>query len=192
MKGVREPMTFRGLSIGVLIVLTGCVFADGSSHVPIPSGDHAPLIPDIAIGDPIELGQGTSFGRGWRYFAFDSDDGLCVQLDVGTVASGGTVSSMNCGPGFAAADSVFLQLNYGASLNGAVAADGLVRGDVEAVSLRGERGSETAGILMELRAAGEDAKAFVGFLDLGDRIVSITAFDEHGQPLETYHIPDPP
>jgi hypothetical protein len=185
-------MPFRNLAPVVLLAVAGCGIVDRGPEVPRPTGDPAPLIGDVATGDVVALGEGTAFGRGWRYSAFDSEDGLCVQLDVGTVASGGMVSSMNCGKGFAGEDSAFLQLNYGASLNGAVAADGIVRGDVAAVTLRGERGDEAVAALMELPADGDDSKAFVGFLDTGDRIVSITAFDADGQPVETYQVANPP
>ena len=178
------------MALGVLALgLAGCGIAQVERQpdpAEIPNG---PLqaIGGEAVGPITEVGSGRTLGIGWRYAVYDSGDGICTQLELASVSSGGC-GSLPLIP----AEGIFGGVSSGgpgAPSEFPAPVDGIVSSRVAAVWIQTESGGRVATRLMPLAGAGHDAKAFIGFAPAGERAASLVAVDAGGEVLETFDLP---
>jgi hypothetical protein len=179
------------LTVAVLLVLAVALSACGVVRV---EGQPDPAaIPDgpleavgaEATGPIVEIGSGRTLGVGWRYAMYESADGVCTQLELGSYTTAG------CGPLPLVADgSVFGRAGSGGTgePDSPVPYDGIVSGDVAAVWLVTESGQRLGTTLMPLAEAGHDASAFIGFAPPGEVVTDAVAVDADGGVIETFDL----
>jgi hypothetical protein len=162
------------------LALAGCQIVPVESPDPaaVPSGSLEADGP-AAIGPVIELGSGASAGIGWRYAAYESDEGWCTQLEMQAVTETG------CGQILPEGGAAFGSVSHsGAIVHGVVAAD------VATVWLLAEGGSRVAfAERMPLEPAGLEGQAFVGIATAGTELTHVMAVKLNGEILETYELP---
>lgn len=172
-----------GQLVGILvamIVLGGCVVTPVETPDPaaIPSGSLEANGPP-AIGPIIELGSGTTAGIGWRYAAYESDDGWCTQLETQAVTETG------CGQLLPEEEAAFGSVSHGDPI-----VHGVVSADTATVWLLTESGIRVAfATLMPLEPAGLEGQAFVGIAAAGTELTHVMAVKLNGEILETYELP---
>ena len=182
----RAPLAL----LGAMLALAGCgiVAVEGQPEpAEIPSG---PLraVGNDAVGPITAVGSGRTLGIGWRYAVYDTADGVCTQLEMSSVTSGG------CGPApLISEGSVFGGTGSGGGdPDGASAfptpVHGIVGSQVAEVSIVTESGQRFPTTLMSLASAGHDAQAFVGFVPEGETAASVVASDAAGGALETFDL----
>jgi len=173
----------RMLVAFLALALAGCSLVREVEPDPaaIPAG---PL--EALGGEPtgplIELGSGRTFGIGWRYSIYESDEGWCTQLE--TVS----VSSSSCGT-LIPLDSVFGGIGFSGPSDGPAPVEGIVSPEIAEVWIETSTGARFETTLMSLAEAGLDDKAFVGFGPANDPIISVTALDADGNLLGTFEAP---
>ena len=164
-------------------VLAGCALVREVDRDPaaIPAGPLEALGGE-ATGPVIELGSGRTFGVGWRYSIYESEEGWCTQLE--TV----TVTSSSCGP-LAPVDSVFGGVGFGGTSDGPAPLEGIVSPEVAEVWIETSTGEQIETRLMSLAEAELDGNAFVGFAPENVTVRSVAAVDADGQVLEVWDAP---
>ena len=173
----------------LLVVMTGCGIArlDGGPDAAEIPGGPVEAIGAEAIGPVSEVGTGRTLGIGWRYAIFESNDGICTQLELSSQTNTG------CGPPpLLAEGSVIGWISDGGGPDpdaGPRPYDGVVSSDVAEVWLRTESGGRIATTLMSLAEAGIDGKAFVGFAPGDQSVTGVVAVDADGEELETFDLP---
>ena len=180
--GVRGARYLPLLALAVAV--SGCALVREVDPDPaaIPDGPLEALGAD-ATGPVIELGSGRTFGVGWRYSIYESDDGWCTQLETTSVTSSG------CGP-IAPTDSAFGGIGFsGDSPDGPAPIEGMLSAEVAEVWIEVSTGERIETRIMSLADAGLDGSAFVGFAPKNIPVRSVAALDVDGNVLETWEAP---
>jgi hypothetical protein len=176
--------------LGAVIALAGCgiVAVEGQPDAAQIPGGPLTAVGGDAVGPITAVGSGRTLGIGWRYAVYDTADGVCTQLEMSTVTSGG------CGPGPLLSDgSIFGGAGSGGSDPDAASAfptpvHGIVGSRVAEVWIVTASGERFPTTLMSLASAGHDAQAFVGFVPAGQTAASVVATDAAGDELETFDL----
>ena len=171
-------LRFAGLVLVTMLVGCQVVPAETPDPAAIPSGSVEARGP-AAIGPVVELGSGSSGGIGWRYAAYESDDGWCTQLETQSVTEAG------CGQLLPADDAAFGSVSHSGQI-----VHGTVSAETATVWLLDDGGVRVAfATLMPLEPAGLEGLAFVGIAEAGAELTHVMAVKLNGEILETYELP---
>jgi len=174
----------------LLVAAFGAVLVAGCAIAQVAEPD-AGAIPDGPIGalgpgatGPItEIGRGRSNGFGWRYSAYESADGWCLQLELSMTAGSA------CGPPEPADGRVFAGVSSGRISGGPAPVDGRVRPDVAGVWVEAVGGQRTAATMLPLDDVGMEWTAFVAVLPAGTEPARAVAVDAGGAVIEIFDLP---
>ena len=127
------------------------------------------------IGPKIEIGRGESLGVAWRYVVYQSDMGVCTEVEV----AAGTSSSCGGGPpGPDAAGSAIGLMGIGTASGGPTTIEGFATDEVVEVWVDLQDGDRVSATLMALAPAGMNGRVWLAFVPEGrllQRVVAIGA-----------------
>jgi hypothetical protein len=167
-------------TLTLILVLAGCGIWLPADPGQVPDGPIQPRqgVPR-PIGPIVELGRGQIAGVGWRYAAYQSNDGPCLILET---ASG---SSSSCGP-LDMEVSVFAGL--GVSHGEVMTIDGAVADHVAAVMIETADGRRFPARLLSLQPAGIDGQVLLAMLPGDVPLRAALAIDAQDQLIEAHDL----
>ena len=173
----------RMLLAAVALTLAGCSLV--REVEPDPAAIPAASLEALGgepTGPVVELGRGRTFGIGWRYSIYESDEGWCTQLETSNVSTAG------CGQ-LTAEGGTFGSVGFSGASDGPAPVEGIVSAEVAEVWIETSTGERFETTLMSLAVAGLDDKAFVGFGPENVPITRVVAVDAAGEVIEVRDAP---
>lgn len=172
-----------GLLAAASVLLVAC----GTAEVEVTPTPDPAVIPSgspsaagaTPTGPIVELATEVTAGLGWRYLAYPSDDGLCIQLETAAAVDS------SCGVVAPAEGAAFGDVSRSGRL-----IHGTATADVATVWLVINNTPAVPAILMPLADVGlEGAVAFVGVLPAGAEATHVMAVRLNGEILGTRELP---
>jgi len=167
---VRLSAAVSGL---LAIGIAGCGLL-GAEVRPDPAGN----MPQ-PIGPKIEIGRGESLGVVWRYVVYQSDMGLCTEVELGS----GTSSGCGGGPPGPEPGSAIGLMSIGSATGAPTTIEGFAADDVEEVWIELQDGDRVSATLMPLARAGMDGQVWLAFVPDGRRLQQVVAIGADGDVL---------
>ena len=167
--------------LAVAVLVGGCALTRESSVDPaqIPDGPLQAIGgSDKPTGPLAEVGRGRSLGYGWRYVAYRTAVGMCVQLEMASV------TGSSCGDLSGAEATGFGGVGHNTSSGVPVTVDGTVGDGVAEVWLELAGGERIPATVMSLEPAGLPGSAFVGFAPEGSAVSAIVSVGADGDQLD--------
>lgn len=169
----------RALAAVLAVVLVACQVAPVETPDPaaIPSGSLEPG-EQAPIGPIIEVGSGSTAGVGWRFAAYESASGWCMQLETQTSSETG------CGDPLPTEDEPF-----GFVSKSGTVVHGVASAETATVFLILNGVGRVPATMMSLESAGIDAVAFVGVAPVDAEVTHVQAVKLNGDVLDSRELP---
>jgi hypothetical protein len=141
------------------------------------------------IGPKVEIGRGESLGIAWRYVVYQSDVGICTEVQLG---SGG--SSSSCGgapPGQGQAGSAIALMGISSGTGSPTTIEGFATDEVEEVWIELTDGDRVPATLMALAPAGVDGQVWLAYVPAGRLLQQVVAIGADGDVLAEEPLDNP-